>query len=294
MLDPSIDQLTKLMEALNRSPEAEIDLPVEFEIQLARLYKKLRKRKRRASGSARKKADRAAVVEIANRRKQNPNRVHFEGDAEPIQFQHQQRTCYCCNERKANKNVSPGWLQINNCPKLSQLPNGLSLEGLQVSNLTALKRLPKDLCCRSAIEISGTEIEKVEQEQMRSLQFQFQGVPVPAHAFFEPEKITIEEILGSRNAEVRRMMLQQMGVERFVSQTKQWVVDQDSDPGGKRLLIRFKGRFGTFDRYLLCSCPSTVRVYLMQVPDSVQTCRAAAAWLAGFDNPDDYQPLIET
>ena len=112
MLDPSIDQLTKLMEALNRSPEAEIDLPAEFEIQLARLYKKLRKRKRRASGSARKKADRATVVEIANRRKQNLNQVRFEGDDQPVQFQHQQRTCYCCNERYQTVHPFYHWLCV--------------------------------------------------------------------------------------------------------------------------------------------------------------------------------------
>ena len=194
---------------------------------------------------------------------------------------------------KANQKVSLGWLQINNCPKLSQLPNGLSLQGLQLINLTALKRLPEDLSCRTAIELDGTELDTVEREQMRSLRFRYQGVPVPAHAFFEPEKITIEEILGAANAEVRRMMLQRMGVDRFISETEQWVVDQDSDPGGKRLLIRFN-RFARTVTYLMCSCPSTARVYLMQVPDSVQTCHAAAAWLAGFDNPDDYRPVIET
>ena len=111
---------------------------------------------------------------------------------------------------KANKKVSLGWLQINNCPKLSQLPNGLSLQGLQLINLTALKRLPEDLNCRMAIELDGTELDTVEREQMRSLRFRYQGVPVPAYAFFEPEKITIEEILSAPNAEVRRMLLQQI------------------------------------------------------------------------------------
>ena len=195
--------------------------------------------------------------------------------------------------RSANTKVNLGWLQISDCPELSRLPSGLSLRGLRLSNLVALKRIPKDLSCRTAIELGGTELEAVEPEQMRSLRFRYLGVPVSAHAFFEPEKITIDEILSSRNAEVRRMMLQQMGVERFVGQTEKWMVDQDSDPGGKRLLIRFHP-FGPTVAYLMCSCPSTARVYLMQVPNSVQTCREAAAWLAGFDNPDDYQPLIET
>ena len=91
------------------------------------------------------------------------------------------------------------------------------------------------------------------------------------------------------------MLLQQMGVDRFIRQVQEWVVDHDYDPGGQRLLVRLRRRqFGTAFKYLMCSCPSTARVYLMQVPDGVQTCHAAAAWLAGFDNPNDYRPLIET
>jgi hypothetical protein len=43
-----------------------------------------------------------------------------------------------------------------------------------------------------------------------------------------------------------------------------------------------------------CHCPSTGRQYIIRVPPTTPTCRHAAAWIAGFDNPDDYQPLIET
>ena len=47
-------------------------------------------------------------------------------------------------------------------------------------------------------------------------------------------------------------------------------------------------------RYLLCQCPSTGRQYLLGVPTTVRSCHAAAAWLAGFDDPAEYQPLKET
>jgi hypothetical protein len=30
------------------------------------------------------------------------------------------------------------------------------------------------------------------------------------------------------------------------------------------------------------------------VPLNVPTCRHAAAWLAGFENPDQYRPELET
>jgi hypothetical protein len=41
-------------------------------------------------------------------------------------------------------------------------------------------------------------------------------------------------------------------------------------------------------------CPSTGRQYLVRVPRDTRTGRAAVAWTAGFDNPDDYAPVEET
>ncbi len=43
-----------------------------------------------------------------------------------------------------------------------------------------------------------------------------------------------------------------------------------------------------------CFCPSTGRQYMIRVPPNTATCRQAAAWIAGFDDPDDYHPVLET
>jgi hypothetical protein len=45
---------------------------------------------------------------------------------------------------------------------------------------------------------------------------------------------------------------------------------------------------------LSVNCPSTAHHYLLRVPPTMQTCRQAAAWMAGFDDPNLYQPLQET
>ena len=45
---------------------------------------------------------------------------------------------------------------------------------------------------------------------------------------------------------------------------------------------------------LSVSCHSTGRKYVIRVPPRTQTCHQAAAWIAGFDNPDDYKPTLET
>jgi hypothetical protein len=41
-------------------------------------------------------------------------------------------------------------------------------------------------------------------------------------------------------------------------------------------------------------CPSTGRQYVLRVPPTMRSCRQAAAWIAGYDNPADYRPLAET
>ena len=73
------------------------------------------------------------------------------------------------------------------------------------------------------------------------------------------------------------------------------MIDEDTDPGGPRKLyeVALRGRVQK-QRYLLCRCPSTKRDFLLAVDPSCETCHTAAAWMAGFNNPDDYLPVQET
>jgi hypothetical protein len=89
-------------------------------------------------------------------------------------------------------------------------------------------------------------------------------------------------------------MMERKGYEDFLREAKAEKLDQDFDPGGVRRLLRvaIPG-----DEDLVClavSCPSTGRQYLLRVPPNTRTCRGAAAWIAGFDNADDYTPIAET
>ena len=101
-------------------------------------------------------------------------------------------------------------------------------------------------------------------------------------------------MLGETNAELRRVLLERMGYERFLQEADAEVLDRDRDPGGERRLLKVPLRG---DEDLVCLsviCPSTGRQYLLRVPPRLRNCRRAAAWIAGFDNPDDYRPIVET
>lgn len=170
--------------------------------------------------------------------------------------------------------------------------SALSLVGCQ--NVT---RLPNMKNVKGSVDLADCGVEDLTDEELEGLQVRWRGVPIEARYLFRPKKIRPEEVFGQRNAEVRRVMLERMGTQRLMQMTSSRVVDSDQDAGGLRRLIYFRisQAWGREEYHFLnCFCPSTGREYLLQVPMTVVTCHAAAAWLAGFDEPDDYQPIVET
>jgi hypothetical protein len=85
-----------------------------------------------------------------------------------------------------------------------------------------------------------------------------------------------------------------VGYERFLEAVQPEVLDRDTDPGGPRSLLRVALQN---DEPLVClavRCPSTARQYILRVPPAMESCHQAAAWIAGFDDPRLYAPVIET
>jgi len=134
------------------------------------------------------------------------------------------------------------------------------------------------------------------------------GVTLPAENYFHPELIDAIEAIQEPNAERRRVLLELIGVEKALARCETNVIDEDSDGGGIRQILRVpnnakkpKGILAQLGlrkdpnlHFLRCQCPSTGRIYLLRIPPKIRTCHAAAAWLAGFDNPDDYTLVLET
>lgn len=93
-------------------------------------------------------------------------------------------------------------------------------------------------------------------------------MPLRKRIAFRPETFTVEEILAEPNAEVRRVMRERVGFAWFFQNTRAELLDRDCDSGGE------------------CRLP--------RVPPVMTTCRQAAARLAGFDDPANYRPLVES
>lgn len=187
-----------------------------------------------------------------------------------------------------------GRLVARDCENLERLPDWLDgLSGLDLQNCSKLEQLPSTLKLSAWLDPAGTGIKSLPS-QLNGVGLRWRGVPVDNRIVFHPESLTSDDILTQRNAEVRRVMLERVGFERFVELAKAEVLNSDHDKGGERKLLKV---VMPEDEDLICvsfSCPSTGRRYVVRVPPNTATCHAAVAWIAGFDNPDDYKPDMES
>lgn len=107
------------------------------------------------------------------------------------------------------------------------------------------------------------------------------GVVVPEKVIMNPESITIEEIQKEENLEIQRIMIQRLGVDKYLLAIDADVIDFDIrgiEGGGARTLIREKnGR-----QWLVATDGSTERVYYLAASENARTCKEAHEELCGF------------
>ena len=190
--------------------------------------------------------------------------------------------------------LNHGRLVASRCVNLESLPDWLEhLTALDLRNCARIERLPERLKLSGWLDVGGTQITSLPPH-LDNVELRWRGVPVSHRIAFRPETLTSDDILQESNAEVRRVMLERVGFERFVELARAETLDTDTDKGGERRLLKVAM---PSDEDLVCvsfSCPSTGRKYVVRVPPKTQTARAAIAWVAGFDNPDDYRPDVES
>lgn len=190
--------------------------------------------------------------------------------------------------------VTLGRVAARNCAALPAVPATLGpVTSLDLSGCGSIRAIPDGVRVTGWLDLQGTGVAALPLS-LHDVHLRWRGVSISERVVFKPETITAAEVLAEPNAEVRRVMLDRMGLDRFLAEARATVRDEDTDPGGKRQLVAvdLPG-----DEALVCvivHCPSTARRYLIRVPPTMQTCRDAVAWTAGFDKAEDYQPVKET
>lgn len=188
-----------------------------------------------------------------------------------------------------------GRLNISGCPRLTRLPDGLGdVAQLDISGCLNITVIPETLRVTSWIDIAHSGITRLPPH-LTHVGLRWRGVPVNEQIVFRPETLAVDQILEERNAEVRRVMLERFGFDRFMDGARAEELDRDRDgTGGERRLLRVPMQN---DEDLVCvsvTCPSTRRRFVLRVPPNMTSCRQAVAWTAGFDDPAAYRPIAET
>lgn len=122
----------------------------------------------------------------------------------------------------------------------------------------------------------------------------WRGMPVPAAFLTELPSLTPERIRAEDNAELRRVMLEYYGYDRYLADSDARPVHQDET--GTLWRIELLGDEPVLMVEVVNSTPEpdgTSRTYWLRVPPSTRTAKEGVAWTFGL-RPDVYAPVRET
>ncbi len=182
-------------------------------------------------------------------------------------------------------------LNVANCHTLQQIPDNLETRFLDISGCTQITELPSSTKILSVLEMAGSGLRGLPSALQ--VRLHWEGVHIPERLAFYPETISGQAVLLEENLELRRIMLERVGYERLMLEVGGLILDRDVDAGGERKLIRIPLDDDEDIVMVSVICPSTAHQYVLRVPPFMRSCRQAIAWVAGFDNPDAYKPVIE-
>jgi hypothetical protein len=122
----------------------------------------------------------------------------------------------------------------------------------------------------------------------------WRGIRVPSRAIEEPA--TVEKVLREPNAEIRRVMVERFGPDRFMKESGAKMIQKDEYG---ELWQKNLGVAGEDPIVMVKVIDSTEmadgsrREYFLRVPFTIRTAKEAVAWTFDMD-PDEYDPEVET
>jgi hypothetical protein len=122
----------------------------------------------------------------------------------------------------------------------------------------------------------------------------WRGMPIPPDVAGVLGTLTVDRIQSETNAEVRRVMLEHFGFDRYLRESG--AAKTQSDETGTLWRVPLPGDEPLVMVEVLNSSPEpdgTFRTYFLRVPPSVRTAREGVAWT--FDlTAEEYAPLLQT
>jgi hypothetical protein len=122
----------------------------------------------------------------------------------------------------------------------------------------------------------------------------WRGMPIPADLATELPTLTVERIQREGNAELRRVMLEHFGYERYLREAGARRLS--SDEAGTLWYLDLPGDEPLVMVEVVNSTPEpdgTSRVYWLRVPPRTSSAREGVAWTFGL-TAEEYQPFVQT
>ncbi|GAB2628515.1 hypothetical protein Aab01nite_21960 [Paractinoplanes abujensis] len=122
----------------------------------------------------------------------------------------------------------------------------------------------------------------------------WRGMPIPTDLAAELPHLTADRIGAESNAELRRVMLEHFGYERYLQEAGARALHQDET--GTLWHLPLTGDEPLVMVEVVNATPEpdgTSRVYWLRVPPGTRTARAGVAWTFGL-TADEYHPLLQT
>jgi hypothetical protein len=122
----------------------------------------------------------------------------------------------------------------------------------------------------------------------------WRGIRVRRTVGEHPDRLDARRIRGWANAEVRRLAIERYGHARFLRDLRAEVISEDGvgklwrTPGDRDHIAFVEVKNSTPER------DGSRKTYFLRVPPQSTTAREAVAWTFGFDNANDYAPLVES
>lgn len=124
--------------------------------------------------------------------------------------------------------------------------------------------------------------------------YAWRGMPIPPEIVVELRSLTLDRIQSEPNAEMRRVMMEHFGYDRYLRESHATRVHADET--GVLWRVEVPGDEPLVMVEVVNSTPEpdgTSRTYFLRVPPHIRTARAGVAWMFGMPE-EEYRPVVET
>lgn len=123
--------------------------------------------------------------------------------------------------------------------------------------------------------------------------YYYNGIAVDEKVIMHPEQINPKEVLTASNRLIKEVMIEKMGLGKFVESINYFVLDELSNGNEVYQLIQVD--IDELNPLIVMKvfCPSTKRAYYLRVPHNISTFKQALQWTFG-NTSINYNMYIET